>query len=181
MRQDAPLPKPSASTHSLVRVTITSVSLNLTIAGSIQLRCSFSGPSSLVPLTRHPTCGLETSMCEAVLNGLVMVTYINQLWREGAWLEDAIVQGSLTQLRLASRRRALIRSYRSSAAIGLHRPPDWVSFECPPVTEKILVTVSCYAYHSSQPLLMTVCQHLGEYGHDSSAIACGAGASAGPI
>jgi hypothetical protein len=35
----------------------------------------------------------------AVLNGLVMVTYINQVRREGAWLEDAIVQGSLTRLR----------------------------------------------------------------------------------
>jgi heavy metal efflux system protein len=35
----------------------------------------------------------------AVLNGLVMVTYINQLRREGASLEDAILQGSLTRLR----------------------------------------------------------------------------------
>jgi heavy metal efflux system protein len=35
----------------------------------------------------------------AVLNGLVMVTYINQLRREGAPLEDAILQGSLTRLR----------------------------------------------------------------------------------
>ena len=35
----------------------------------------------------------------AVLNGLVMVTYINQLRREGANLEDAIILGSLTRLR----------------------------------------------------------------------------------
>jgi cobalt-zinc-cadmium resistance protein CzcA len=35
----------------------------------------------------------------AVLNGLVMVTYINQLRRAGASLEDAIIQGSLTRLR----------------------------------------------------------------------------------
>jgi cobalt-zinc-cadmium resistance protein CzcA len=35
----------------------------------------------------------------AVLNGLVMVTYINQLRRDGAALEEAIVQGSLTRLR----------------------------------------------------------------------------------
>jgi len=35
----------------------------------------------------------------AVLNGLVMVSYINQLRREGAPLEDAILQGSLTRLR----------------------------------------------------------------------------------
>jgi cobalt-zinc-cadmium resistance protein CzcA len=35
----------------------------------------------------------------AVLNGLVMVTYINQLRRAGASLEDAILQGSLTRLR----------------------------------------------------------------------------------
>ena len=35
----------------------------------------------------------------AVLNGLVMVTYINQLRRDGAALDEAIVQGSLTRLR----------------------------------------------------------------------------------
>ena len=35
----------------------------------------------------------------AVLNGLVMVTYINQLRRDGATLDEAIVQGSLTRLR----------------------------------------------------------------------------------
>ena len=35
----------------------------------------------------------------AVLNGLVMVTFINQLRREGAALDDAIVRGSLTRLR----------------------------------------------------------------------------------
>jgi heavy metal efflux system protein len=35
----------------------------------------------------------------AVLNGLVMGAYINQLRREGVALEDAIVQGSLTRLR----------------------------------------------------------------------------------
>jgi cobalt-zinc-cadmium resistance protein CzcA len=35
----------------------------------------------------------------AVLNGLVMVSYINQLRQEGAGLEEAIVQGSLTRLR----------------------------------------------------------------------------------
>lgn len=35
----------------------------------------------------------------AVLNGLIMVTHINQLRREGAGLEDAIIQGSLTRLR----------------------------------------------------------------------------------
>ena len=35
----------------------------------------------------------------AVLNGLVMVIFINQLRREGAALDDAIVRGSLTRLR----------------------------------------------------------------------------------
>lgn len=35
----------------------------------------------------------------AVLNGLVMVSYINQLRQEGADLEEAIVRGSLTRLR----------------------------------------------------------------------------------
>jgi cobalt-zinc-cadmium resistance protein CzcA len=35
----------------------------------------------------------------AVLNGLVMVTFINQLRREGATLDDAVVRGSLTRLR----------------------------------------------------------------------------------
>jgi len=35
----------------------------------------------------------------AVLNGLVMITFINQLRNEGAALEDGIVRGSLTRLR----------------------------------------------------------------------------------
>jgi cobalt-zinc-cadmium resistance protein CzcA len=35
----------------------------------------------------------------AVLNGLVMVTYINQLRRDGIPLEEAIIHGSLTRLR----------------------------------------------------------------------------------
>jgi heavy metal efflux system protein len=35
----------------------------------------------------------------AVLNGLVMVSYINQLRREGLGLDEAIIQGSLTRLR----------------------------------------------------------------------------------
>ena len=35
----------------------------------------------------------------AVLNGLVMVTFINQLRAEGATLEDAIIGGSITRLR----------------------------------------------------------------------------------
>ena len=35
----------------------------------------------------------------AVLNGLVMVSFINQLRREGLGLSDAVVQGSLTRLR----------------------------------------------------------------------------------
>ena len=35
----------------------------------------------------------------AVLNGLVMVTFINQLREEGVPLEDAIIRGSLTRLR----------------------------------------------------------------------------------
>jgi cobalt-zinc-cadmium resistance protein CzcA len=35
----------------------------------------------------------------AVLNGLVMITFINQLRNEGAPLEDGIVRGSLTRLR----------------------------------------------------------------------------------
>jgi cobalt-zinc-cadmium resistance protein CzcA len=35
----------------------------------------------------------------AVLNGVVMISFVNQLRREGAGLEDAIVRGSLTRLR----------------------------------------------------------------------------------
>jgi cobalt-zinc-cadmium resistance protein CzcA len=35
----------------------------------------------------------------AVLNGLVMVTFINQLRTEGAALRDAIINGSMTRLR----------------------------------------------------------------------------------
>jgi cobalt-zinc-cadmium resistance protein CzcA len=35
----------------------------------------------------------------AVLNGPVIVTYMNQLRREGTPLEEAVIQGSLTRLR----------------------------------------------------------------------------------
>ncbi|HVP10783.1 MAG TPA: efflux RND transporter permease subunit, partial [Phycisphaerae bacterium] len=35
----------------------------------------------------------------AVLNGLVMVSFINQLRQEGKGLNDAIIQGSITRLR----------------------------------------------------------------------------------
>ncbi|MCS6815830.1 MAG: efflux RND transporter permease subunit, partial [Blastocatellia bacterium] len=35
----------------------------------------------------------------AVLNGIVMLTFINQLREQGLTLEDAIVQGALTRLR----------------------------------------------------------------------------------
>jgi heavy metal efflux system protein len=52
-----------------------------------------------MPFSISAAVGLIALSGVAVLNGLVMVTYINQLRREGASLEDVIVQGSVTRLR----------------------------------------------------------------------------------
>jgi len=52
-----------------------------------------------MPLSISAAVGFIALSGVAVLNGLVMVTYINQLRRDGAALEEAIVQGSLTRLR----------------------------------------------------------------------------------
>lgn len=52
-----------------------------------------------IPFSISAAVGFIALSGVAVLNGLVMVTYINHLRREGMGLEDAIVQGSLTRLR----------------------------------------------------------------------------------
>jgi cobalt-zinc-cadmium resistance protein CzcA len=52
-----------------------------------------------IPFSISAAVGFIALSGVAVLNGLVMVTFINQLRDEGAKLEDAIIQGSLTRLR----------------------------------------------------------------------------------
>jgi heavy metal efflux system protein len=53
----------------------------------------------LMPFSITAAVGFIALSGVAVLNGLVMISYINQLRREGLPLEEAIVQGSLTRLR----------------------------------------------------------------------------------
>ncbi len=52
-----------------------------------------------MPFSITSAVGFITLSGVAVLNGLVMVSFINQLRNEGAGLDDAIVRGSLTRLR----------------------------------------------------------------------------------
>jgi cobalt-zinc-cadmium resistance protein CzcA len=52
-----------------------------------------------IPFSISAAVGFIALSGVAVLNGLVMVTYINQLRKAGARLEEAIIQGSLTRLR----------------------------------------------------------------------------------
>ncbi len=52
-----------------------------------------------IPFSISAAVGFIALSGVAVLNGLVMVTYINHLRQKGMGLEDAIVQGSLTRLR----------------------------------------------------------------------------------
>jgi cobalt-zinc-cadmium resistance protein CzcA len=53
----------------------------------------------LMPFSITSAVGFIALSGVAVLNGLVMVSYINQLRREGMALDEAIVQGALTRLR----------------------------------------------------------------------------------
>lgn len=52
-----------------------------------------------IPFSISAAVGFIALSGVAVLNGLVMVTFINQLRREGTARDDAIIQGSLTRLR----------------------------------------------------------------------------------
>jgi cobalt-zinc-cadmium resistance protein CzcA len=52
-----------------------------------------------IPFSISAAVGFIALSGVAVLNGLVMVTFINQLRAEGAGLDDAIIRGSLTRLR----------------------------------------------------------------------------------
>lgn len=52
-----------------------------------------------IPFSISAAVGFIALSGVAVLNGLVMVTYINRLRKEGMSLEEAILQGSLTRLR----------------------------------------------------------------------------------
>jgi len=52
-----------------------------------------------IPFSISAAVGFIALSGVAVLNGLVMVTFINQLRREGDTLDDAITRGSLTRLR----------------------------------------------------------------------------------
>jgi cobalt-zinc-cadmium resistance protein CzcA len=53
----------------------------------------------LMPFSITAAVGFIALSGVAVLNGLVMVSYINQLRREGLDVEEAIIRGSLTRLR----------------------------------------------------------------------------------
>ena len=52
-----------------------------------------------IPLSVSAAIGFIALFGQAVLNGVVMVTYWNQLRAEGMGLVEAVVQGSLTRLR----------------------------------------------------------------------------------
>ncbi len=52
-----------------------------------------------IPFSISAAVGFIALSGVAVLNGLVMVTFINQLRKEGASLDDAIIDGSLARLR----------------------------------------------------------------------------------
>ena len=52
-----------------------------------------------IPFSISAAVGFIALSGVAVLNGLVMVSYMNQLRSEGVALDDAIIQGSLTRLR----------------------------------------------------------------------------------
>src|SRR6185437_8617146 len=52
-----------------------------------------------IPFSISAAVGFVALSGVAVLNGLVMVTFINQLRQEGKSLDDAVIQGSLTRLR----------------------------------------------------------------------------------
>ena len=52
-----------------------------------------------MPFSISASVGFIAVSGVAVLNGLVMITYINQLRKEGRGLEDAINEGAMTRLR----------------------------------------------------------------------------------
>jgi cobalt-zinc-cadmium resistance protein CzcA len=52
-----------------------------------------------MPLSISAAVGFIALSGVAVLNGLVMVTFVNKLKEEGKPVEEAIVQGALTRLR----------------------------------------------------------------------------------
>src|SRR5205814_3168235 len=52
-----------------------------------------------IPLSVSAAIGFIALFGQAVLNGVVMVTYFNQLRNSGMTPEDAVVQGSLVRLR----------------------------------------------------------------------------------
>ena len=52
-----------------------------------------------IPLSVSAAIGFIALFGQAVLNGVVMVTYYNQLQQEGMGLMEAVIQGSLTRLR----------------------------------------------------------------------------------
>ena len=52
-----------------------------------------------IPLSVSAAIGFIALFGQAVLNGVVMVTYFNQLMLDGLPVEEAVVQGSLVRLR----------------------------------------------------------------------------------
>ena len=52
-----------------------------------------------IPLSISAAIGFIALSGVAVLNGIVMISFINKLWDEGASLDEAIQKGALTRLR----------------------------------------------------------------------------------
>jgi len=52
-----------------------------------------------IPLSVSAAIGFIALFGQAVLNGVVMVAYFNQLRDAGAWPEEAVMRGSLTRMR----------------------------------------------------------------------------------
>ncbi len=80
--------------HSLKPAILVFTGVPLALTGGI-LALYYRG----IPFSISAAVGFIALSGVAVLNGLVMVTFINQLRKEGTGLDDAIIGGSLTRLR----------------------------------------------------------------------------------
>lgn len=87
---------------ALLRLALGSFQLALLVATAIPVAVT-GGVAALwlrgMPFSISAAVGFIALAGVAVLNGLVMVTFIRQLRQEGASLDDAVVRGSLTRLR----------------------------------------------------------------------------------
>ncbi|MBA3707627.1 MAG: efflux RND transporter permease subunit [Planctomycetes bacterium] len=96
------VPLALAAILALLRVALGSFPLALLVATAIPVSVT-GGVAALwlrgMPFSISAAVGFIALAGVAVLNGLVMVTFISQLRQEGALLADAVMQGSLTRLR----------------------------------------------------------------------------------